>query len=281
MSKPRLLFFDLLRIIAIFSIVALHLYSNAGLLPAYLFPSLNIEMLNLNSHFGNTMVFIIILVSGAVLEYSYGPIVRTVTNAGYYVLFMLKRFCRLYPLYWMSLIIFTILQWNVASVLWQYWPLQYLLSLKDTMNGIAWFVALITCLYFAYPILSRFLNEYGICALFMIFMVSLYMQGIADRAGYFSPFVRVFEFSLGIYIMQIGLYPKWEIRSRAISFLSELTYPVFIVHAVIMSLVWLLGLSGYLLVLAVLSIWLWYLDLQIQSALSKYLPRLEPATHTK
>jgi len=48
--------------------------------------------------------------------------------------------------------------------------------------------------------------------------------------GWF-PLCTIFEFALGIYVVQLKLYPAKVNNSKILIFLSEISFPVFLIHS--------------------------------------------------
>ena len=243
-NKNRLLIFDILRIISIILIVTLHVAEEkVPSLSSFLSPLLtNIGIGNIiNDALGNWGIIIFIIVSGAVIEYTYGPKLNSNFN---YRNFMEKRLIRVYPAYWFSLglaIVFDKLFLNLPVSL-----VEFLKSftgfqtyfqeqvLGGEINGVGWFVGLIVVMYLLYPMLSKILKEYGFPALFSIILFS-YFIGMslptgAQNTPYWCPLARLSDFALGIYIIQAGKYPRYETKSQAIKFLSDLSFPMFLTN---------------------------------------------------
>lgn len=243
-NKNRLLIFDILRIISIILIVTLHVAEEkVPSLSSFLSPLLtNIGIGNIiNDALGNWGIIIFIIVSGAVIEYTYGPKLNSNFN---YRNFMEKRLIRVYPAYWFSLglaIVFDKLFLNLPVSL-----VEFLKSftgfqtyfqeqvLGGEINGVGWFVGLIVVMYLLYPMLSKILKEYGFPALFSIILLS-YFIGMslptgAQNTPYWCPLARLSDFALGIYIIQAGKYPRYETKSQAIKFLSDLSFPMFLTN---------------------------------------------------
>jgi hypothetical protein len=109
----------------------------------------------------------------------------------------------------------------------------------------AWFIGLILSLYLLYPWLSRCMKLRPHVTLMTLFLISVVSRLAVD--GYFPsypkegigewvPLCRVFEFGLGIYLAQaewLGRVFQWRAPSSirgTLEVLSELTFPVFLLH---------------------------------------------------
>ena len=122
-------------------------------------------------------VAILIFVSGAMLEYSH-PKLDTVDEVSE---FWVKRLFRIYPAFWMSMIIGLVCirlssTHNIPSI--------FSFSLRDSIPGAAigaarltsvtWFVGLIVTLYFCYPFLSASIRKYPYLMLFLIAFIEIF-----------------------------------------------------------------------------------------------------------
>lgn len=272
MDKPRILFFDLVRILAIFMIFITHLAVN--------------ETLELNTQcgingiwygsFGNFGVILILFVSGAVLEYNYGDKIRGKLETFNYRQFIKKRVIRIYPIFWASLFLGLIFNVGLGNA-FQIPVYIYIIDFSgfsvfffnhvEFINSMAWFIGIIMSLYFVFPLISEFLKKYGFQALFLILIASVAFQGTVG--AYWNVAFRLFEFSLGIYIMQIGLYPKIENSSKTIWFISDLTFPVFMIHTVLLS-IFMVNIPLYFAALIVFSILLYCMDMLIKKSVLLY-----------
>jgi len=241
-NKPgRLLFFDILRIGSVAMIVFAHIATvkNWVLFTALIF---NIIYLNV-AIFG---VYLLIFVSGAVLEYSHPKLSSLDEVSEFYV----KRLFRIYPAFWMSLIIGLIIVPKLITL-----PLFNLLlefigftswagQWGGQINAVGWFIGLIIVLYFLFPFLSASIKKYPYRMFFMIafaevflrYFFNVYTFGIltvytfgilTDR---WFPVCNFLEFGLGIWVVQQNFYPKWTHENRWISFLTELSFYIFLIH---------------------------------------------------
>lgn len=292
-KKNRLLIFDLLRIISIILIVALHVAEEkVPSLSSFLAPLLtNIGIGNIiNDALGNWGVIIFIIVSGAVIEYTYGPKLSSNFN---YRNFMEKRLIRIYPAYWLSLglaIAFDKVFLNLPVS-----PVEFLKSftgfqtyfqeqvLGGEINGVGWFVGLIVVMYLLYPMLSKILKEYGFPALFFIILLS-YFIGMslpvgAQNTPYWCPLARLSDFTLGIYIIQKGAYPRYETKSQVIKFLSDLSFPMFLTNFFLARMFRILPDGNYINVVVYIfalfffSLVIYYFDISFKIAYETYKDR--------
>ena len=242
--RSRILIFDIIRIICIAVIVYDHfrlfwspafnaLFFADGMAPG------NIYSAGLPGY----AVYGLILVSGAVLEYNY----QGIEKLHGYLQFLFRRFIRIYPAFWMSLIFGLIL---TPALLWTIKPGALLFEFTGFMvifgqgniNSMGWFVGTIILLYILFPWFSKIMRKYGLAALVGFCALSWGLRAYTvtiPSLGLFwrwFPLCNAFEFCLGIYIIQTGFYPKNETRSRVIRGLSDVTYYVFLFNALVIQL---------------------------------------------
>jgi peptidoglycan/LPS O-acetylase OafA/YrhL len=235
----RLLFFDMLRIISIGLIVFFHIAIKYLWGPFCSDPVIfNIFHLGL----GAIGVALLIFVSGAVLEYSHPKLNNSDEVAEFYV----KRLFRIYPAFWMSIIIGLV---GAPILLLRLRPFYLFLQVigfnawsggwGGSITEVGWFIGLIVALYFLFPFLSASIRKYPYTMLFLITFVEIFTR-YALNTGYFPllmsspdrwlPFCNFLEFGLGIWIVQQGFYPKWTCKSHWIRVLAELSFYVFLIH---------------------------------------------------
>ncbi len=277
-NKPkRLLFFDILRIASVAAIIFFHIAQVKGW---QLFSSLNLIFNIFYLNAGMIGVMVLIFVSGAVLEYSH-PDLKTLDDISE---FYVKRLFRIYPAFWMSMIIGLV----YAPTLTTLYPFSLLLQFigfntwsgqwGGMINSVGWFIGLLITLYFFYPFLSASIREYPYQMLYLIAFTEIFFRfalnvmhvpvfGMSpDR---YLPICNLLEFSLGIFIVQQNFYPKWTHESRGVSVLAEVSFYVFLIHDIIVIMVGYAPVF-YFVSVAVLS-WLVMLgDRQIQQVLKKW-----------
>jgi len=243
-SGERVVFFDILRIFFIGAIV----YGHYQVLPidwlnSILFcdgyTPLNIYPLGLTG----LSVYGMIFVSGAVLQYRY----KKIRKFSEYKIFLFKRFIRLYPAFWISLLfgilLFpAVLQAGFFSLILEFTGFYSFLGWGvDIINPMGWFIGTIFVLYLIFPVLSEATEKYGIKAL-IAFMIVSYVTRIIflvvnplqmDLLYRWFPLCNIFEFSLGILIVQNGWFPRNIREYPIISKLAELSFFVFLFHVMI------------------------------------------------
>jgi peptidoglycan/LPS O-acetylase OafA/YrhL len=251
-GSKRLLFFDILRIFFIVAIVYDHFrfgYLDLfnGLLFADGFLTLNIYSAGLQGW----AVFGLIFISGAVLEYNYKRI------EGYwdYSKFLFKRFIRIYPAFWLSLLfgLFLnitltshaageILKNNLFLIIFEYTGFFVILGRgPGFINEMGWFIAAIISLYILFPWLSAIVRKYKFNAIITFMIVSFgcrsiffaYNPILPDLLWRWFPLCNLFEFCLGIYVVQMSFYPKNANDHPIIHETAELSFYVFLFHVMI------------------------------------------------
>jgi len=236
-----------------------------------------------------------IFISGAVLEFNYKKI------SGYtaYYSFELKRLIRLYPAFWMSLLLGLIIDMvltlpiavdiiknNVFDILFEYTGFYVVLGRgPGFINLMGWFIAAIVCLYFMFPYLSKIVKKYQLTALAAIMGITyisrylLYVNNgiVPDLMWRWFPLCNMFEFCLGIYVVQKSLYPDNQMNHPFIHHLAELSFYVFLFHTVIITAVSpimphegsaLLGYTAYVCLMGSILFFSWIamiLDTKVQA----------------
>lgn len=84
------------------------------------------------------------------------------------------------------------------------------------------------------------------------------------------PLGNLFNFSLGIFIIRMGFYPRIVHNFKFLSFISALTYPIFLIHGFLMGpYTYPLDIPIFIFKLVFLSIVLYILDRDIQKVISR------------
>jgi peptidoglycan/LPS O-acetylase OafA/YrhL len=282
-KNKRLLLFDLLRIGAIAAIVLYHYSMIYNFAPVVAF-----------DHFFNLGILgisVMVFVSGAVIEYSY----PCLEGAGKITEFYGKRLTRVYPALWMSLILALVLAPVLLTMLPASWVILEFSGFTlfsghfgSQINGVAWFIGLIVALYILFPFLSASIRRYPYPMLLMLLFTEVTMLYcvnvtpfplLAGVSYWWQPACYLMEFSLGIFIMQQGFYPKTPNTSGAILFFADISFYVFLVHnlpgfATTLAVFPLLIIIG----VAMLSWFMMIADKQIQTGINAILFRHPPAT---
>ena len=245
-QSDRILFFDILRIL----FVALIVYGHAKwiVIPWFNntffadgFSPFNIYTLGLTGDAVYGMIF----VSGAVMEYNY----RSISRFSDYTRFIFRRFIRVYPAFWMSLVLGIILapavlQNNLPGALFEFTGFYVILGQgPGVINTMGWFIAAIFSLYLLYPILSRIVRKYQMTAVICFCVISwglrfveLTYNPVPLSLFYrWFPLFNAFEFCLGIYIVQKKWYPVTKNIYPAVRKLADLSYYVFLFHVMVIN----------------------------------------------
>jgi peptidoglycan/LPS O-acetylase OafA/YrhL len=205
--------------------------------------------------FGGVAVTLFLIISGAILQLKYG-------NGKYkYLQFLTKRFSRIYPIYYISLLfgiaVYCLRSWyftgNLLSSFSRLKIEDIILSITGSyafvgkwggpFNDASWYIALIISMYILFPFLSVQIKRkprLSIAILFLISFVSRSILGVYKILPYrpldWFPLCRIFEFSLGIYLAVIlhrALFYKPKLSfnlNKFIYFVSELSFPLFLIH---------------------------------------------------
>ncbi len=211
---------------------------------------------------GGLAVTIFLVLSGYVLEFFYG------NNRGNYFAFICKRCLKIYPIYYLSLLLgigVYLLHSYHNSGMWfvdfkQFGLLDVICSLTGGYAFVgrwggpfvatSWFVGLIVILYCFFPFLSSQIRRRPFISFIILLAISSASRYILGRFGILPtrplewfPLCRVFEFSVGIYLAVLFPAEK-KTASKApgrlmfiVSFLSELSFPLFLVHVPLMFLI--------------------------------------------
>jgi hypothetical protein len=127
-----------------------------------------------------------------------------------------------------------------------------------------WFIPTIFMLYLLFPFLSKFVRKYHGKAILLFLVVGLgsrylltmypFLPGLTPDRTF--PLCNIFEFCLGIYIVQQNFYPHNEKNYSTIGKISDFMFYVFIFHVVT---------GGNLLLTFTVSFFMMYLDKLIQN----------------
>jgi peptidoglycan/LPS O-acetylase OafA/YrhL len=241
----RLLFFDILRIGCValiyynhFDIPLLASINSIFFSDGYFFFNIYPRSLGVIAIYG--MFF----VSGAVLAYNYKKII----GFSGYVRFLYKRFVRLYPAFWMSLLLGillvpAVLNQNILTLFLEFTGFFIFLGTgPGAINQMGWFIGAVFALYLLFPVLYRIIEKYGIPALIGMLIISYASRSLLitfnplpamSDVWLWLPVCNLFEFCLGIYLIKNKLYPGWRNESPLIRQLSELSFYVFLFHVII------------------------------------------------
>lgn len=213
---------------------------------------------------GGVSVTFFIFISGVFLEKSVNS--KLINLASFYK----NKLKKIYSMYWSSIItIFLIsLVLSLLSILKNmelekienFSDLLIFLSgtiaffdkWNDSINPSSWFVGLIVSLYLIFPFLRKFLFRHKLKGLIILFLISIFSRYfftkydfLHSRSMDWFPPSRFFEFSAGIFFSKKLLdfknnldftINKTNWTKKIIKFLSELSFPIFLIHYPILSI---------------------------------------------
>lgn len=245
--KNRSVILDLVRILSVVAVVGVHILQTIGSqfggfigLRGFYFVSM-----------GGAAVTVLIVLSGLVLGLLYkGHQLR-------YWSFLVKRLLRLYPPYYLILVIGVITYFirdyfgvdphdtlTLADI-----PLSFfaMYAFVDKWGGpfvgTSWFIGVIVCLYTIYPFIGSLLQKKPHRTLITLLLISVcsrlvlgQLEILPKRPLDWFPLCRIFEFGLGIYLAKKIPENFWELLNgnrlvdRVSRYASELTFPLFLVH---------------------------------------------------
>jgi peptidoglycan/LPS O-acetylase OafA/YrhL len=231
--------------------------------------------------YGRIGVWLFIFVSGCSLALSDTEFLSLSEIKNFYK----KRFIRIYPPYWVSLL-FTLLVFNwvvpsltITDLIRWFSGFQMFFATTPIevikINITYWFIGLIVSLYILYPFLFYAMKKHPNISLFSFFFVSLasrwimyYIFPMFGSGWDWFPTCRIFNFTLGIYVIQKGFFPK-ATSNRAIAFLGMMTFYVFLVHFPILCVTSYdsIGIFYFLVDTAVFSFLLYLFDSFIKNHL--------------
>jgi peptidoglycan/LPS O-acetylase OafA/YrhL len=204
---------------------------------------------------GGLAVTLFLILSGLVLELQNRKHIT-------YRDFIIKRVLRIYPVYYLALIIGISVYFyeafrsgqSVIASLSTLGPWDILLSLTGcyAFAGLwggpflatSWFIGLIMSMYLVYPFLSYSVRRNPYTTIFLVFVVSAFVryifgqyQLLPHRPLDWFPLCRVFEFTLGIFFAHVigGKYYHAFANmpgnvKKAMQFMGELSFPLYLVH---------------------------------------------------
>jgi len=279
LTSNRIYVMDLVRIAAVSLVIFGHLFQKYYNPLGNFFGFKNFYYVSI----GGVGVTLLIILSGFVLEYNKAASRR-------YLEFLKKRVLRIYPTYWMAIIIALFFGAHFSSSI-----KLFFLDITGFLSftGMAWrtyalptgwFIGVIITLYLLYPLFSELIkrNNDRILWLLLFFLVVevvfRYYLGRyypTNRSLDWFPLARTFEFGIGVYLgSALGAKVKSMNRyidaslARVILFVSALSFPAYLIHYVFLNL----NISspvGFLLVFIILtttfSYLLFYLDKRIKT----------------
>ncbi len=113
-----------------------------------------------------------------------------------YTDYVIRRFFRIYPAYWLSIFIALVVGYNhiaglsvteLIKTLSGSYPfitlagVPFVVSYAGDINPVGWFICTIVCLYFIYPIISQFLKNNGFSAMLIIILGTVFIRLVILR----------------------------------------------------------------------------------------------------
>lgn len=289
-TSYRNLFFDLLRIIAVGLIVIHHLPGMPIPIDSIVYKFLYDNGTSLTYHItsGPLGVYLLVFISGAVLHLSYQH------KKFNYWDFVYKRLKRVYPSWWITMLLYYLL--FPAMLLSGIYLIPQLMGALPSPAYYNWWIGLFVSLYFVYPPLKYLMARRPYMTLFAVFTITLTTRLILRNTefsllGFPSPAFMLdrvlllsflFEFVLGMFVVGKGLYFKRTHNNVLITWASEVSYYVFLLHPLIRNVMFSKDISElwhprnflfYLLVTLLLSSQLMSLDRLLQKILPNKLPK--------
>jgi peptidoglycan/LPS O-acetylase OafA/YrhL len=268
LDAMRSLLIDILRSLGIALLLFGHLY--AKLHNEFLYNS----WMSQNSYLilpGNPAVLIFLFLSGLSLQIQYG------SKTYHYGKFLVKRFLRIYSIYYMSLIIgitvFIYIGYQKNGSVFSRLSSLNFSDLILSLTGFyaffgkwggpfvktSWFIGLIVTLYFAFPFLSKCIKKNPHLWILLLFLISVISRFIiteytdsSDRFIRWFPLCRIFEFSFGIYLATVAKPSLWyvlnnksSVLEKTFEFIGKLSFPLFLIHMPFIYFVGELKIKGY------------------------------------
>jgi peptidoglycan/LPS O-acetylase OafA/YrhL len=278
--KPRLLFLDVIRIIAIMLIVIFHVgLDKTG------WWSFNYLFLGVVITLGQIGVYLFIFISGASLAYSY-PSERVFKNLK---TFYSQRLLRIYPAYWVSMAIPIIItptvleqvnRWNIIPIITGFTAFFGMAAVS--IDPVYWFIGLIVSLYLVYPLLIKFIEWKPAAAMFVMILISgsslfllvhFNLLGAATDTGvtHWFPLCNLAIFGAGIYCIKTGLYPKIKSRFSLIPYFAGLSFFVFLYHFPLMPISGV-SIFVYIVIVVGISIVAMHFDNHVRKKINEFYP---------
>lgn len=257
-NADRILIVDLFRVIAIFMVVFSHILFTIGRPWLQICqPSFGIHPFSWSS-WGEIGVTLFLTLSGFSLEYNYGGM--HISFGRFYA----KRVFRIYPIYYMSLLLGlmvhiafacwgTLYRGTPSPLLPDFGFLDFFLALSG-LNAFfgkwggpfvwsSWFIGLIMVLYLCYPTISWACRRSPWACITLLFLISLISRILVSGSNIFFhnsvawfPLNRFFEFGLGVFLA--GLIKRDRLKSLnqtleklpLLTFFSAISFPLFLIH---------------------------------------------------
>lgn len=249
--QSRSVLLDTIRSFAIGLVVLGHIFQTIGNRAGGFFGIENFYYVSI----GGIGVTVFLILSGISLELSYGKKQITYTH------FIMGRIFRIYPIYYMSLLLgliiylfynhFSCVDCNLSNLFFSVTGTYAFAGLwGGPFVATSWFIGLIMSLYLFYPLLSKLIKIRPLFILIIIFLISLFTRFILgnyhilpERPLDWFPLARIFEFGLGIYLVQVfknniwGVLNKYKNIGAILYQISAISFPLFLVHYPLLKLI--------------------------------------------
>jgi peptidoglycan/LPS O-acetylase OafA/YrhL len=142
------------------------------------------------------------------------------------------------------------------------------------INASLWFISLIVVLYLIYPLLTGLIKKHPHFVLISTGIISFGLAWtfntfhIGANTAWWSPSSYLVWFSLGIFIVQREMYPQIQHSSQILKYMSDLSFPIFLMHQTLLIYTSYNIISG-VAALILFSAMLLALDEKIQSFIKK------------
>lgn len=188
-------------------------------------------------------LFLFIVASGMGLAYSTPSITSFTSLKEFYI----KRFLRIYPIFWVFVLIllviaiilhnftpptWTLLQWIETFLGFQ----AYVGDINGRLSVTFWFIGLIVSLYILYPFILWAHNRNRHVTIALLFIISILSTILVSQwsndtfAPLWFPLCRVFEFGLGIYLISIIDPVKIAYHNALLILLADLSFYIYLTH---------------------------------------------------
>lgn len=273
-ERGRLLSLDVIRVTGLIFILLQHMIGTYLLPAAIQNISIDYVPFLFYINYGRIGVWLFVFASGCSLALNDNRFSSFSDIKDFYK----KRFIRIYPPYWAALL-FSLLFFNwviptltIEDLIRWFSGFQAFFAMTASdwgkINITYWFIGLIVSLYLLYPLLHYAIKKHPNMSLLSFFFISLasrcmmyYLFPVYGSGWDWFPLCRVFNFALGIYLIQRGFFPK-ALSNRAIAFLGTMSFYVYLVHFPIMCATNLesIGIFYFLTGMIVFSFLLYLLD---------------------
>jgi len=217
-------------------------------------PTISLPIVNIVG-LGSLGTALFVFVSGSVLA------VSSTDKMQDYFLFIKKRFFRIYPAFWIALMILLIAvplpYYHFSDIIIEFTGFGAFFLWESLIDPAGWFIGLIFIYYLAFPFISQGMEKYPYQILGLSIVLSVFGLEIKNDfplimhnplplliLPYFAVFVS------GIFLVKKHWYPE-TLSPAFISLVSEFTFYLYLIHAPILfyyqpNLVFSLVLSVFL-----------------------------------